>query len=225
MLTLLGARLHARHITRIQSVTNYLQVGRWFRDCDFRIPPRKRTRIEVWDEVRQGIGERKVLYLEFGVAAGDSMRYWSAALRHPDAALHGFDSFEGLPEDGAHWRKGQFDRGGRIPEINDPRVRFHKGWFNETLTRFIVPQSETLVLNMDADLYSSTAFVLNYLAGHIRPGTLIYFDEMNQPDHELRAFDEFIRTTRARFRVVAADRSLTHVLFECTERPAPNGDQ
>ena len=52
---------------------------------------------------------------------------------------------------------------------------------------------------MDADLYSSTIYVLNYLRPQIKPGTLIYFDEMNHVDHELRAFDEFTSRNSIKF--------------------------
>lgn len=40
-----------------------------------------------------------MLYLEFGVYKGESLRYWARELKHPDSKLHGFDSFEGLPKD------------------------------------------------------------------------------------------------------------------------------
>lgn len=70
-----------------------------------------------------------------------------------------------------------------------------------------------LVLNMDADLYSSTAFVLKTLESRILPGTYIYFDEFNHRFDELRAFDEFIQNTGMKFSVVAATWSLAQVVF------------
>ncbi len=79
----------------------------------------------------------------------------------------------------APWYKGQFDASGRVPITDDPRVRFFKGWFTQVLPRYYLRAHDVLVINMDADLYSSTIYVLNYLRPHIKPGTLIYFDEMN----------------------------------------------
>ncbi|MDH4188472.1 MAG: TylF/MycF family methyltransferase [Nitrospira sp.] len=135
--------------------------------------------------------------------------------RDPGAILHGFDSFEGLPEESGPWTKGQFGTNGRIPHTEDPRVRFFKGWFNEVLPTYSLPPHEVLVINMDADLYSSTIFVLRQLRPNIKQGTLIYFDEMNHPEHEPRAFDEFIAESGLKFRVVSADKTLAFVMFEC----------
>ena len=44
------------------------------------------------------VQDQRVLYLEFGVFRGRTIRYWSRKLRHPETRLHGFDSFEGLPD-------------------------------------------------------------------------------------------------------------------------------
>jgi hypothetical protein len=117
------------------------------------------------------------------------------------------------------WYKGQFDASGRVPIIDDSRVRFFKGWFDQVLPRYHPPAHDVLVINMDADLYSSTIYVLNYLRPQIKPGTLIYFDEMNQVDHEPRAFEEFTSQNSIKFKPHCADRTLAHVSFECTNRP------
>jgi hypothetical protein len=53
-------------------------------------------------------------------------------------------------------------------------------------------------------------------AAQIKPGTLIYFDEMNHLDHEPRAFDdEFTSQNSIKFKPVCSDRTLAHVSFEC----------
>jgi O-methyltransferase len=70
-------------------------------------------------------------------------------------------------------------------------------------------------VTLDADLYSSTIFVLNQLRSWIRPGTFLYFDDLSRPEHEPKAFDEFIRESGLRFQAVAADRSLNNAVFEC----------
>ena len=158
---------------------------------------------------------QKVLYMEFGVALGESIRYWSQELKNPTAAFHGFDSFEGLPEQDGPWYKGQFGVSGRVPIIDDSRVTFFEGWFDQVLSHYHLPPHDVLVINMDADLYSSTKYVLSYLCPQIKPGTLIYFDEMNHLDHELRAFEEFTTQNSIKFRPLCADRTLAHVSFEC----------
>jgi hypothetical protein len=119
-------------------------------------------------------------YLEFGVFGGRSFRHWLDLNTHPDSRFWGFDSFQGLPED---WKetapKGAFDRQGRVPEVDDPRAAFVKGWFQDSLPGFLEnfqPQNR-LVLHMDADLFTSTLYVLMNLDRHIAPGTVILFDE------------------------------------------------
>ncbi len=217
-LTVVGANLSTDALHQLQMVINYMKVGNWMRDHDFHFEQKVRGRTEVFDVVAERVRDRRVLYVELGVFEGASMRYWSNALRHPEAMLHGFDSFEGLPEDfdfRGRYTKGAFSLGGAIPVIDDPRVRFFKGWFQDTLPKYQVPEHEVLVINFDADLYSSTILGLNHLRPWIRAGTYIYFDELSRVEHEPCAFDEFMEQTGLRFRPVVADYSLNTAFFEC----------
>jgi hypothetical protein len=66
-------------------------------------------------------------------------------------------------------------------------------------------------------MYTSTAYVLSHLRPYIRPGTFIYFDEMNHVEDEPKAFHEFMEASSLRFRPVCADRTLTRAFFECVE--------
>src|SRR5277367_3439257 len=50
---------------------------------------------------QEGLNQRPVNYLEFGVYRGESMRSWLASLSRPDSRFAGFDTFTGLPE---RWR-------------------------------------------------------------------------------------------------------------------------
>ena len=214
-LTRIGQSCSPSLLFQFQSTVNYLKVGRWMADHGFDFKARVANRHEVWNAVVREVGNQPVLYLEFGVDSGEATRYWAANLKHPKTLLHGVDSFEGMPTSGGPWAKGQFSTGGQIPEINDPRVKFFKGWFDQVLPDYIVPPHSTLILNLDADLYSSTAYVLQHLQPHIKKGTFIYFDEMNFHEHEPKAFHEFIAATGVKFTPVAADKTLTYVCFKC----------
>ena len=136
------------------------------------------------------------LWLEFGVDSGKTINYIS---KFTTDKVYGFDSFEGLPE---RWRdgfeKGAFNRHGLLPEVNG-NVELVKGWFNETLVDFIQTQNKKVsFIHMDADLYSSTKYVLDILKNYMDKDCIIVFDEMlNYPgfdreNGELRAFYEFI---------------------------------
>lgn len=216
--TILGAKLAGPKLHSLQMALNYMKLGAWMDRHGFRFSSRVKEREDVFLAVAEKIADEPVLYLEFGVFQGDSMRYWSKALRHTETKLHGFDSFLGLPEDfdidGPHV-KGTFDLKGQIPSIDDLRVEFFKGWFNEVLPAYRVPVHQRLVIMLDADLYSSTIYVLNTLRPHIREGTYVYFDNMSRPEHEPRAFDEFMKESGLRFAGVAADLSLNRAFFRC----------
>ena len=200
-------------------IVNYMKLGCWMAQHDFHFHRRVHNREAVFATVAERVCDRPVLYLEFGVFTGASMQYWSRALKHPESKLHGFDSFEGLPEDfdylGGPYTKGTFHTQGVMPVINDTRVRFFKGWFEQVLPTYSIPEHDVLVITMDADLYSSTIYVLRHLRPWIRPGTFIYFDDLSRPDHEPRAFDEFMKESGLKFRPVCADQSLNTAFFEC----------
>lgn len=214
-LTAVGATLPRKRVQQLSAVANYVSLGHWMTAHDFVFPERVLGREAVFDVVARQIADRHVLYLEFGVYYGDSMRYWSRRLTHPKTQLHGFDSFAGLPEDGGIWHQGQFDVRGAVPQIADPRVRFFPGWFDRVLPEYTLPDHDVLTINMDADLYSSTISVLRSLRPYFKPGTFIYFDDLCQLEHEPRAFHEFMVSTGLRFRPVVASVSLGEAFFEC----------
>lgn len=201
----------------LNSCVNYMSVGHWMSAQGFGGVMRCRNRRELFEQITARVAGKRVLYLEFGVSSGRSMRCWSELLRDPGSYLHGFDSFEGLPEDWvAEDKKGAYSTGGRPPEIQDGRVRFFKGLFEDTLPSYTPPLDfERLIVNIDCDLYSSTSFVLRTLADRILPGTILYFDEFSDRHHELRAFDEFLSFSGKRFLPVAATPTFAQVSFEC----------
>lgn len=146
------------------------------------------------------------LYLEFGVATGTSINLTAKAL--PKQTIHGFDSFEGLPEDwpGRHEAKGHYSLGGKLPKVRR-NVKLHQGWFNKTLPPFLeTEQSKVSFVHLDADLYSSTIFVLDALKTRIIPGTVILFDEyFNFPswkEHEHKAFQEFTTHNKIKYEYI-----------------------
>jgi hypothetical protein len=140
------------------------------------------------------------LFLEFGVATGHTI---SQIARLSQTQIFGFDSFEGLPEP---WRTG-FPKGrfsGEIPRV-PPNVSIVKGWFSETLPKFIQEHDEPVAfLHVDCDLYSSTKCIFDLLHPQIGPGCVIVFDEyFNYPGwqhHEHKAFMELVERHQFGFR-------------------------
>jgi macrocin-O-methyltransferase TylF-like protien len=146
------------------------------------------------------------------------MRWWAQHLPQPDATLVGFDSFEGLPEDWRHDVKSGHFRTDGTPQIDDNRVSFEVGWFDDTLPKFTVPDHDQLIINIDSDLYSSALTVLRWTEPYIRPGALIYFDEFCDRDHEARAFSEWRTRSPYQFRPLGLAEGGVSWLFEVTSK-------
>ncbi len=157
-----------------------------------------------WEEARRALWEFIIItngfegaidYLEFGVQKGASIRWWTERNKHPDSCFVGFYSFEGLP---AFWTadrpKGTFTTHRKTPEIPDNRCSFRVGLFQNTLPTFFdeFPLDKPLVVHLDADLYSSTLFVLCTLAPRLMKGSILIFNEFSDPHHEFRAFMDFV---------------------------------
>src|SRR5262245_57682986 len=96
LLTKLGARCSPALIDRLDSALNHLESGRWMRARGFDTSVRVLGRTELFDLLATRIAEQRVLYLEFGVYRGESIRYWASHLKNPRSHLHGFDTFMGL---------------------------------------------------------------------------------------------------------------------------------
>ena len=144
------------------------------------------------------------LWTEFGVYSGKTINYIAEQTDH---VVHGFDSFEGLPED---WRtgfpKGTFEMDGMMPRVRE-NVRLHKGWFDESVPVWAAAHPGHMAfIHFDADLYSSTKTVLDLLGNRIVAGTVIQFDEFfNYPgwqEGEYRAFMEFVEAHGVEFEYI-----------------------
>lgn len=143
------------------------------------------------------------LYLEFGVGRGKSMR-WIAS--HTDRTVHGFDSFEGIPE---YWHgnpAGTFAQK-KLPKVPG-NVTLHVGMFDATIPKFLAQNDEAVsFLHVDCDLYSSTATIFDAFGSRLQPGAIILFDEYyNFPrwqEHEFRAFQEFVAKSGVEYEYIA----------------------
>ena len=213
-LTRIGAHLSHTQIRRMNACINYFETGRWLRANGYK-PRRFPHRKYLYQALAERCATEQVLYLEFGVWKGDSMRQWSRLLLNPASSLHGFDTFCGLPEIWDDERpRGTFSVEANLPRFDDTRIKLHQGLFTETLPGFVPPPHERLVINLDADLYSSTIYVLRTLHEATRIGTILIFDEFSDRMHELRAFKDYLAAFSAGFRCLGANDNLEHVAFE-----------
>jgi hypothetical protein len=143
------------------------------------------------------------LFLEFGVRTGGTIN--QIARRHRATTVHGFDSFEGLPEPWTGWTLDAGAFSGEGMPVVEPNVELHVGWFDETLPQFLEDHADPVALvHIDSDIYSSARTVLSNLAPRLGPGSIIVFNEyFNYPNwkqHEYRAFQEFCADHEVRYR-------------------------
>ena len=146
------------------------------------------------------------LTLECGVYFGRSLNLIAGQTGGP---VHGFDSFQGLPE---AWKAdegaGAYSTAGRLPAVA-PNVTLHVGWFDEVLPGFFATHPGPIrLLHIDCDLYSSTRTVLAAAGPRLVAGSVLVFDDLlcypGFEQHELRAFEEYAQSTGLRWELLAA---------------------
>lgn len=156
------------------------------------------------DHIYEVIREFKKRYkgnfsiLEFGVADGYSFTKMLYAVRYlkmeDRITVHGFDTFDGLPNPaasadrslvlGGDWIEGHY-RGRYDRLLNYCRRKYrnyelHKGLFEETITcdflNTLVAQPPILIW-VDCDYYSSARVIFERLIPYIPTGCVVYFDD------------------------------------------------
>ena len=167
-----------------------------------------KSNLEVIDFALNKI-QHEGMYCEFGVYQGNTLNYTARKIK---STIYGFDSFKGLPE---FWRDG-FPAGRfGIDTDNLPRceknVELIVGWFEETLPSFVIKHPGPVAfLHIDCDLYSSTRTIFEKIGPRIRRGSVLVFDEYfnypGWPDHEHKAFNEFIHDTGHKFEFLCYNR-------------------
>lgn len=176
----------------------------------------KRERLYQFIIEHFGLNQEPIDYIEFGVHEGNSLKWWANHLPHSDNHFYGFDTFEGLPEDwGLFFKKG--DMFAKMPVITDKRIICIKGLFQNTLYSFLTDncplKDKRKVIHLDADLFSSTMYVLTTLYPHLKKGDIILFDEFNVPNHEFMAYNIFIKSCPIKMQLVGAVNNYWQVAF------------
>jgi O-methyltransferase len=162
-------------------------------------------------------------FVECGVWKGGSVGLMAlahlAAGAPPTRTLHLFDSFAGLPEpraevDGDEALRYAGRRGdGKLESIDqcvgpleDNRrlledeigyppglLRYHAGWFEETVPRDAPALGPIALLRLDGDWYESTRIVLAHLYAKVAPAGVVVVDDYGHWQGCKRAVDEFLR--------------------------------
>ncbi|MGE5497240.1 MAG: class I SAM-dependent methyltransferase, partial [Syntrophothermus sp.] len=160
-------------------------------------------------------------YIEFGVAQGHSFKWWMQNNKNPQAHFYGFDTFTGLPEDWNFlFKKGSMSDSGKIPEVVDSRGELFPGLFQDTLPGFLSKLDNTKrnIIHLDADLYTSTLYVLTTMAPFIKKNDILMFDEFFVPTHEFKAFTEFVSAFYLKYEVIGAINNFLQTAIKITDK-------
>ena len=188
----------AEHFDQVEKGGNSdrakLDAWRYIQSADNKLPVLTGSNIQAFKLALDGAA-KDGLVMEFGVRFGTSIRQIACLV---DQDVHGFDSFEGLPEAWHHEPKGTYSTKGALPSVQE-NVFLYSGWFEETLPDFIDKHQDPVrFINIDCDIYSSTKTVLDLLSGQFGQGTVIVFDEFigneNWREDEFKAFQEAVQT-------------------------------
>lgn len=252
-LSFLGARVAARLNSfgvLIQKVANAIRFEHFWsqkvrRDRNVIILPsftKSRSKHAIWNIALARINAMgpSGQILEFGTNNGGSLLYFC---RHVPQAmqLHGFDSFEGIPEPWDSLARGAIKGYGAPVELwaDDPQTRehvieeartrgtfplppqknitIHKGLFAHTVPGYLssgIPDDIRLI-HFDADIYMGTRPVLDSICGQIGYRYYLLFDELYSVNHEFRAWMEFVEFFNVRnWRVLAISEDGVQALIE-----------
>lgn len=112
--------------------------------------------------------------------------------------VHGFDCFEGLPQDwNGQEAPGAYSTGGHLPVVPD-QVLLYKGLFENTLPPFAAAHAGQAIrlLHIDCDLYASASQVLGALGPLIQAGSIVVHDDYcgypGWRGDEYQAWQEFV---------------------------------
>jgi O-methyltransferase len=187
----------------------------------FRVTRKYTDRIKGFEKVLENFALQKdnpIVYLEFGVAGGTSFQWWQTNSLHAESSFFGFDTFEGLPENWGFFYK-KSDMSYAMTEQQDPRSKFIKGLFQETLLPFIdqnlslMKSARRKIIHLDADLFTATLFVLTQLFPYLKKGDILIFDEFSVANHEFFAFDLFQKSFYIKLKPLAAINNFYQLTF------------
>ena len=150
--------------------------------------------------------------LEFGTSAGYSfvkLLYATHYLGMTEmVTVHGFDSFEGLPQtddprdsdfslDGDRWVAGEYRADYQALQHYCSRrfrnFRLHQGYFQDTLTPPLLASfmhDQPILVWIDSDYYTSARAVMERLLPVLPIGCVVYFDELNNTNFGSRLTGE-----------------------------------
>ena len=179
-----------------------------------------KKRYKLYDYLyTSGLAAGPINYFEFGVRSGDSFLWWLNKNGHADTRFYGFDTFTGLPEGWLKFKAGDMSTEGQVPQVDDSRAQFVKGLFQDTLPGFLnqFKNDKRNVILLDADLYTSTLYVLTKMDSVLKPGDIILFDDFGVATEEFLAFRNYFAAYQRKYELVGAANNYFFAAFRIKE--------
>ena len=144
-------------------------------------------------------------YLEFGVYEGGTILDWPKINTNKNSRFFAFDKFPPKYP---------------IPEIDDDRVHFVKGLFQETLHDFLKdfkPNSK-LVIFINLNKKFDTLYCLSELDKILNEKCIIMFDQFGNLQHEFIAFHNYVKSFRRDFKFLCQSENWRKCTIELHSR-------
>ena len=137
----------------------------------------------------QIIKNEAIDYLEFGVYEGGTIIDWPKINTNKNSRFFAFDKFPPKYP---------------TPEIDDDRVHFVKGLFQETLHNFLkdFKVNSKLVIFINLNKKFDTLFCLSELDKILNEKCIIMFDQFGNLQHEFIAFHNYVKSFRRDFQFI-----------------------
>ena len=193
----------------MEILSELFRLGKWIKNN--KTAKYFKSRFDLYRYVNDEIlNDAAIDYFEFGVYKGASLKAWTEINKNSKSRFFGFDSFKGLPEKwkmfSSSFPKGTFDTKGGTPLLKECRVNLIKGHFQDTLGEFLnkfVPKNQ-IIIHIDADLYTSSLYVLTYMDEYLTPGAIIIFDEFSSAHNEFKSFINYAEAYKKEYEVIGA---------------------
>lgn len=120
--------------------------------------------------------------LEFGVGAGESIRFFAKKLKLKNIDIIGFDTFYGNPEvwPGTNNKIGSSNQNGELPKNLPKNAKIVKGLIENTLEEYLKKNNITKIdfIHIDVNIYSASKHILQKTKNYMDSGSYILFDEL-----------------------------------------------
>jgi hypothetical protein len=125
------------------------------------------------------IKKEQYTFFEFGVAHGYLTKYVLSLENKIGSFIkeyNGYDTFEGLPSEYRNFKAGSFSNKGKFPDIRSTKLKWYKGFVEETVDHQTFNLDPKIVI-LDLDLLGPTKHVIEHLLPNLNEFDILYFDE------------------------------------------------